>query len=131
MSEQSRTRVSYAAVPLWLMLSLASPWIAMAAHGLLPRVIGNLVFFAPQYLFAFSQVVKPIGYAYAPLFSQTGAALFGVALWLVTSIAYGLVARRWPRHRSFWLAPLVIIIVSVFVHLGFSAFGYTVQLDGL
>lgn len=131
MFEQSSGRFSHAAVPLWLMLSTGLPWIAMAAHGILPRVIGNLAFFAPQFLFAFSQVVKPTGYASAPLFSQTGATLFGVSLWVGTAIAYGLISKRWPRFRSFWLAPLVIAMVSVFVNASFSAFGYTLQLDGL
>jgi hypothetical protein len=130
MPEQSSNRLSYAAIPLWLMLSIALPFITMAAHRILPRVIGNFTFFAPQYLFSFSQVVRPTGYAYTPLFSQAGAAIFGIFLWLVTTVVYGLIARLWPRRRSFLLAPVVIIVVSVIVHVGFSAFGYTLQLDG-
>ncbi|GAB3095975.1 hypothetical protein [Lysobacter terrae] len=130
MSEQSRSRLSYAAIPLWLMLSIALPFIAMAAHGILPRVIGNFAFFAPQFLFSFSQVVNPTGYAYTPLFSQVGAAAFGISLWLVTTVMYGLIARHWPRRRSFWVAPVLIIALAVLVHTGFSAFGYTLQLDG-
>ena len=131
MSEQSSSRLSYAAIPLWLVLSIALPFIAMAAHGILPRVIGNFAFFAPQYLFSFSQVIKATGNGYAPLFPQAGAAIFGVSLWLVTTVVYGLIASRWPRRRSFWLAPVAIIVVSVLAHVGFSTFGYTLQLDGL
>jgi hypothetical protein len=130
MSDQSSSRLSYAAIPLWLVLSITLPFIAMAAHRILPRVISNFTFFAPQYLFSFSQVVKPTGYAYEPLFSQVGATLFGISLWLVTTIAYGLIAKRWPRRRAFWFAPVVIIAVSALVHVGFSTFGYALQLDG-
>jgi RsiW-degrading membrane proteinase PrsW (M82 family) len=130
MSDQSSSRLSYAAVPLWLALSIALPFIAIAAHRILPRMIGNFAFFAPQYLFSFSQVVKPSGYGYSPLFPQPGATIFCASLWLVTTVVYGLIAKRWPRRRFFWLAPIAIIVVSVLVHAGFSGFGYTLQLDG-
>jgi hypothetical protein len=105
--------------------------LALFANPLFPRVLGTYLFFGPQYLFSFSYVVRPAAGGYAPLFQPATAAVVCALLWLAATISYGLVARRWPILRALLLGLPVVVVAVWLVHLGFSAFGYSVQLDSL
>ena len=130
MIKAAKNPFAFAAIPLWLGLSLGLPFIAMFAHALLPRMVAIFAFFAPSYLFSFSQVVRPTGYSFIPLFTPHAAIVFGTILWASVTLGYGFVSSRWQVRTIILAAPVVILIVCVLTHIGFAQFGYKVQLDG-
>ena len=122
--------LAFGAIPLWLALSVPLALLAVFANPLIPRLLGFYLFFGPQFLFSFSQVVTPVPGGYAPLFQPWVAAVVCAALWLAVTIAYGCAARNWPTRRTLMLGLVVVLAVAFLTHFGFSAFGYRVQLDG-
>lgn len=91
---------------------------------------GDFFFFFPQYLFSFRYVVKPVAYGFEPLFSPTGATVFGILLWGLVAIGYGLLTRRLRMPVVVLIAPVVVLAVTLIVHLLFAAMGYGLELDG-
>ena len=130
MSKQRSGRIAFGVIPLWLIVSVPLAFLAFFASPFIPRLLGLYVFFAPQYLFSFSHVVAATRSGYEPLFAPGASIFFNVALWLLVTIGYGRIARQWPVGRTIWLGLAVVLAVTLLVHLGFSAFGYRVQLDG-
>lgn len=122
--------LAFTAVPVWLALSISQMFFPIYTAEFLPSPIVNLAFFSPQYLFSFSQVVQSTGYAYNPLFTSSTAIMFGVALWLLVTVGYGLIAQRFPRLLTLPLALVAVVAVTLMVHYCFSMFGYSLQLDG-
>ena len=130
MSVNHSGRLAYGAVPFWLALSFPGMFLAFIAGPFLPRLVGNYLFFAPQYLFAFSQAYEISGSVHGHFFAPGTAGFFCAALWLVVTIGYGRIARSWPIGRTIWLALAVVLAVVCAVNLGFFAFGYRIGLDG-
>jgi hypothetical protein len=122
--------LAYCIIPFWLFAMCFLPYIALAFHQILPRQIGNLIFFAPQYLFSFLYIVKPLEHGFDRLFSNYGAIIFGFALWPTVTIAIGLLGKYWRARYLFFVGPFVIAITTLVVHSMFSLFGYQLQLDG-
>ena len=130
MSTRSGAAISFAAVPLWLALVLAMPFVAIILSHTLPRSVANSAFFAPQYLFSLKQFVRPVDGGFAPLFSDPIADMACGLLWLATAVAFGYFARRLPWWTSLALAPLAVMLVAGALHLTAGVFGYALQLDG-
>jgi hypothetical protein len=130
MSTRSGSASAFAAIPLWLAFVIGLPFAAIVLHPVLPRTVANFAFFAPQYLFSFGQIVRPVEGGFASLFNDQVAGLACLLLWSAATIAFGLLARRAPRRVSFLLAPLALVLVTAGFHLVAGVFGYTLQLDG-
>ena len=130
MSIRPGTAIAFAAIPLWLALAVVLPFVAILLHPVLPRTGASLVFFAPQYLFSFDQIVRPVDGGFASLFSDQLAGLVCLLLWSTATVCYGLFARRIPGRVSFLLAPLALAGVAAAFHVAAGALGYTLQLDG-
>jgi hypothetical protein len=122
--------LAFTAVPIWLALSIPLMFCAIYLAAALPSFIVNWAFFSPQYLFSFSQVVRPASNSFVPLFSPTGAYVFGVSLWLLITIGYGVLVRHLPRILTLPLALVTVIVVAIMAHYSFSVLGYSLQLDG-
>lgn len=130
MSTSPRTAISFSAVPLWLLVAMALPFVAIALHAFLPRSVANFVFFAPQYLFSLGQLVRPVDGGFAPMLTEQSAVTFCVLVWLATTLAFGYFARRLPGRTPLVLAPLAVLVVAGVLHLTAGALGYSLQLDG-
>ena len=130
MSKHRSGLLAFGAVPFWLATSVPLAFLAFFSSPFLPRLLSLYLFFAPQYLFSFSQVVTPVEGGYAPLFQPGVATAVCTALWLAVTTAYGFLARNWPIGRTLALGLAAVLAVAFLTHLGFSALGYSVQLDG-
>ncbi|GGA88226.1 hypothetical protein GCM10011521_28250 [Arenimonas soli] len=130
MSSTSRTIASFIAVPAWLALSFPLMFLAYFASAFIPRLLGNFLFFWPQYLFSFRYVVAPVAGGFEPLFSPAIAPVACAFYWLAVSLGYGMLARNWPALRSLLVGFAAVVAATAILHAGFAAFGYGVQLDG-
>jgi lysylphosphatidylglycerol synthetase-like protein (DUF2156 family) len=130
MSKHRSGLLAFGAIPIWLALSIPLAFLAFFASPYIPRRLGLYLFFAPQYLFSFSQVVTPIEGGYASLFQPGVATAICILLWLAVTVAYGTVARSWPIGRTLMLGLVAVLAVALLTHFRFSALGYSIQLDG-
>jgi len=121
---------SFGVVPLFLFVTLGLPSLIEVVHSILPRSLTLLLFFAPQYLFFFTSVVRPTIGGFSPLFSPTLALLFGLAVWASTSVGYGFTTMKWRWYFQLLAAPFTIFFVAALLHITFSIFGFSIQLDG-
>ena len=124
-----RTLLGLAAVPIWLAASI--PLAILTLIVPLPNLVGNFIFFAPQYLFEFVRVVRPEGgYGFDHLFPDGTAGFACAVLWLTVAIGHAAITRRWKLSHAFAAGLVVVVAATVLAHLTFAAFGYAVQLDG-
>ena len=130
MDRALRDRLTYLALPAWLAISFLAPLFAMVAHAVMPRVVANYLFFAPQLFFSFSQVVRPTQGGFEPLFTPVGATAFGFVLWGTATLSFSKFANRAFPRAAFWVAPLAIVLIALAMHASFSGLGYSMQLDG-
>jgi hypothetical protein len=113
-----------------LVLSVALAFLAATIPVNLPWDLNEHLFFAPQYLFCFNQIVKRVLFGFETLFSPAGAWTFGIALWSMVAAGYGWLTKRLPLLAVVLLAPIAIIVTTILVHRVFSAMGYFLELDG-
>ena len=126
-----RRNTSFVLVPVYLATSLVLPSLVILVHRILPNSVQMLLFFCPQYFFSFSYVVRSVPGGFHPLFQTPIAHVFGLAIWVLASLGFGFVARRWRLRYQLLAAPLAIALVTILIHTTFYLLGYALQLDGL
>ena len=125
-----RIALRVATVPIWLAVSILLSLLVLFLPLRLPNVLGNLVFFAPQYLFDFVRVVRPTEGGFVRLFADGTAPFVCAAFWMAVASGHFAITRRWKASHAFVMGLVSVVVAAVLVHLAFSALGYAVQLDG-
>jgi hypothetical protein len=125
-----RIALRVATVPIWLAVSILLSLMVIFLPLRLPRLLGNYVFFAPQYLFDFVRVVRPTDGGFVALFADGTAQFVCAAFWLTVATGHAAITRRWKASHAFVMGLVSVVVAAVLVHLAFSALGYAVQLDG-
>lgn len=125
-----RIALRVATVPIWLAVSVLLSLLVIFLPLHLPNLLGNLVFFAPQYLFGFTQVVRRTEGGFVRLFADGTAQFVCAAFWLAVAIGHFAITRRWNASHAFAMGLVAVVVATVLLHLIFSTFGYTVELDG-
>lgn len=117
-----------AAVPLWLSASIPLAFLSMFMPGL-PNVVRGALFVGPQYLFGFSQVVRPEAGGFVPLFSDGVASVACAASWLSVTAAHVAITWKWKASHVLLAGLMAVVATALFVHLGFDLLGYAIELD--
>ena len=104
------------------------PLLALALSSLLPRMIGNALFFWPQYLLLLSGVREQLP---AAAVHAADVAAFAMALfWLAAVALLVRLTSRW-RVRSVLLALFPgVVLVAMLVLMALRSVGYAPVLDG-
>jgi hypothetical protein len=105
----------------FLVVAFVLPWVAMHLPASSPTMVVNLLFFGPQYVYptAWSGGSAPHHYDY-----------WSLPVWAAAIILFGLASRRWSLSRTVRIAPVVILVVTVCLHLFMSIVGLRFELDG-
>ena len=104
----------------FLVAILVMPFVALSLPVWAPNLVANLLFFGPQFVY-------PTAWSGG---STNHYALWSVPIWVVSIILFGFLCRRSPIARAVWLAPVVILVVTVGLHILMSVFGFSFELDG-
>ncbi len=109
----------------WLPLIWVSPFVAIGLHVVLPRLLGNFLFFWPQSFFPYQT------FHHGPP-NVEGRVWPGVWViyWLVIACWYAWFTRQRRASVAFVLAGLAVLLATIALHMAISGLGLYFELDG-
>src|SRR5437867_10085506 len=119
MKRESLKQIALAALAMAMTFAavLLCPFLAFLVNRLLPRQVGNFLFFLPQYVFPFVVTYPPTGPSRVATEPVGGWA--DVALWVIVTLVFaGAVSRGQMSLRRIGASAVTTVIVIVCaVHL--------------
>jgi hypothetical protein len=109
-------RVNFLAIPAWLLpFGLAVVFEAQTRY--VPDILANFFHFNGRWLFPFAYLNRYWPDVGLERLLPSGTHAWDVLFWVVVSIAFGLLTRRMPPRRAWWLAPVVVIALAFAIHV--------------
>ena len=112
-----------------LALTVLFPYLAFAAHRVLPTWASNFLFFFPQLAFGYSRLAQTeVRNAY--VLPRGFGAVVSALQWALLAAGFGFATARMKLSFRIPLALIVIVGSTVAIHWLLGLFGLAVELDG-